>query len=151
MKLRLIAIIAAGAVCAGAQTVVLRGPGTPVVSTTKTTTVTTTSTDDNTKETTTTVTTTTVKEIAPEDGGYTYVEYEGAWVPYYRGYYYINGVWLWRHHGKPPFPPPHFRPVPHHKHLPKPVPPKPAPRPAPKPAPRPAPHAKVPAPAVPHR
>ncbi len=47
---------------------------------------------------------------APDDEDYTYVEYDGDIVPYYRGYYYIGGVWVWRGRGKPPFPPPKFRP-----------------------------------------
>ena len=164
MKLQLITALLAGAFLAGAQDGNSGGTAAPqnfnrppvtVSSTTTTTTVTTTSGENNTKETTTTVTTTTTesKEVSPEDGGYTYVEYEGTWVPYYKGYYYINGVWLWRRPGKPPFPPPHFRPVPRHKPLPKPA-PKPASKPVPAkaaPVKKSAPHVKVPAPAVPHR
>ena len=73
--------------------------------------------------TTTTVTTTTLpdrsvretkvieKTVTPAEGDYTYVEYDGEIVPYYRGYYYIGGVWVWRGPGRPPFPPPKFRPV----------------------------------------
>ena len=50
--------------------------------------------------------------VSPEDGDYTYVEYEGVLVPCYkRHFYYIDGVWVWRGPGKPPFPPPKFRPV----------------------------------------
>lgn len=97
--------------------------------TTTTTTVTTTTADGTTTKKETTVTTTsdeintpapapaaadaeteTVVEVSPEAGGYTYVEYDGVWVPYYKGYYFINGVWVWRGSGKPPFPPPRFRP-----------------------------------------
>ena len=46
-----------------------------------------------------------------DDGEYTYEYYDGAYVPYYRGYYYIGGAWVWRKHGRPPFPPPRFRPA----------------------------------------
>ena len=49
--------------------------------------------------------------VSAEDGNYTYVEYEGESVPYYRGYYYISGVWVWHGRGTAPFPPPNFRPV----------------------------------------
>ena len=54
---------------------------------------------------------------SPEEGNYTYEEYDGVVVPYYRGYYYISGAWVWHGHGPAPFPPPHFRPRlrrPHH-------------------------------------
>jgi len=92
-------------------------------STTTTTITTTTDGENNTKETTTTVTTTTTDEdtaaeenqeetVSPEEGKYTYEEYEGEYVACYKGYYYIGGVWVWRRPGKPPIPPPHFRPVP---------------------------------------
>ena len=50
--------------------------------------------------------------VSPEEGDYTYVEYDDDYVPYYRGYYYIDGVWVWRGSGRPPIPPPKFRPVP---------------------------------------
>ena len=53
--------------------------------------------------------------VSPEEGNYTYVEYDNDYVPYYRGYYYIDGVWVWRGSGRPPIPPippPKFRPVP---------------------------------------
>ena len=43
-----------------------------------------------------------------EDEEETYVYYES--VPYYRGYYYIDGAWVWRGRGKAPFPPPRIRP-----------------------------------------
>ena len=52
------------------------------------------------------------EEVSAEDGDYTYEYYEGESVPYYLGYYYVGGVWVWHGHGRPPFPPPHFRPVP---------------------------------------
>jgi len=70
----------------------------------------------------------------PGSADYTYVDYEGEIVPYYSGYYYIGGVWVWRRPGRPPFPPPNFRPgpPPPRPFPPKPVPPKPGPpRPAP--------------------
>ena len=46
-----------------------------------------------------------------EAGSYTYIYYNGACVPYYRGYYYIDGAWVWRRHGRAPYPPPKFRPA----------------------------------------
>ena len=46
-----------------------------------------------------------------EAGSYTYVYYNGACVPYYRGYYYIDGAWVWSRHGRAPYPPPKFRPA----------------------------------------
>ena len=129
--------------------------------TTTTTTVTTTNADGTTTKKETTVTTTSDEnnaaaaadaEVSPEDGGYTYVDYEGVTVPYYKGYFFINGVWVWRRPGKPPFPPPRFRP----RLLTKPpVPVKPAPKPpVKKPAPVKRPPAKAPrrsAPPAPHR
>lgn len=59
------------------------------------------------------------RPVLPEDAAvdstdeeYTYVEYEGDTVAYYKGYYYIDGAWVWRGPGRPPFPPPKFRPEP---------------------------------------
>ena len=50
--------------------------------------------------------------LTPEQGGYRYVKYGKVKVPYWKGYYYINRVWVWRGPGRPPFPPPKFRPEP---------------------------------------
>lgn len=75
----------------------------PTTTSTTTTTKVTTAADGTTTEETTTTTTTTEED-------YTYLEYDGV-VPYYRGYYYINGVWVWRGRGKAPFPPPKRRPL----------------------------------------
>lgn len=46
-----------------------------------------------------------------DDENYTYKYYDGEYIPYYRGYYYIGGVWVWRKHGRAPFPPPRVRPT----------------------------------------
>lgn len=48
-----------------------------------------------------------------DDETYTYKYYDGEWVPYYRGYYYIGGVWVWRKRGRAHFPPPRIRPALH--------------------------------------
>ena len=49
--------------------------------------------------------------ISAEGDNYTYEYYDGVYVPYYRGYYYIGGAWVWHGHGKAPFPPPRVRPI----------------------------------------
>jgi len=47
----------------------------------------------------------------PPDGGeFSYADYNGTQVPYYKGYYYVDGNWMWRGAGKPGFPPPQTRP-----------------------------------------
>ncbi len=70
---------------------------TTAATTTTTTTTVTTTTDGNTVRETRTTTRETVasnEAVSPEIGGYTYVEYNGVKVPYYKGYYYIGGVWV---------------------------------------------------------
>jgi cytoskeletal protein RodZ len=47
----------------------------------------------------------------PEDGDYTYADYNGDTVPYYKGYYYIDGAWIWPGRGPATVPPPKFRPA----------------------------------------
>ena len=118
MKKQSIAIAALGACAlfASAQA----GEGTvnsivtlPIAELTVTTTTITTVTDENgniikeNKATTRKV----VDAISPDLGDYSYEEYDGVLLPYYRGYYYIDGVWVWRGSGRPPIPPPKFRPV----------------------------------------
>jgi len=49
--------------------------------------------------------------LSAEEGDYTYEYYEGDSVPYYRGYYYRGGSWVWGGSGVATFPPPQFRPV----------------------------------------
>ena len=101
MKTRLVTIAALGSCALFAAT-------------TTTTTTTTTLPDGTTKRTTTTVTTTTDEKrprLTPERGGYTYVKYGSSKVPYWKGYYFIDGAWVWRGHGKPAYAPPRFRPV----------------------------------------
>ena len=85
---------------------------------TTTTTETTTTTDGNTTKVTRTTTSVTrdtpplpAEAITPENGNYTYAVYDGVLLPYYKGYYFIDGVWVWRGPGKPPIPPPRFRPI----------------------------------------
>lgn len=86
----------------------------PIADFTVTTTTITTVTDENgniikeNKATTSRV----VDTLNPDLGDYSYEEYSGVLLPYYRGYYYIDGVWVWRGHGKAPIPPPKFRPRP---------------------------------------
>ena len=53
-----------------------------------------------------------VDTISPDYGDYTYEEYGGVLLPYYKGYYYIDGAWVWRGSGVAPIPPPKFRPHP---------------------------------------
>ena len=81
-------------------------------STTTTTTVTTSADGTTTRETrTTTVTNNADYDIVPDEGVYVYVDYNGERVPYYRGYYYSDGVWVWRGSGRTIYPPPRFRPA----------------------------------------
>ncbi len=119
IKKQAIAIAALGACALFAS--VQAGEGTvncivtlPIAELTVTTTTITTVTDENgniikeNKATTRKV----VDAISPDLGDYSYEEYDGVLLPYYRGYYYIDGVWVWRGRGKAPIPPPKFRPRP---------------------------------------
>ena len=112
-----IAVLGAGALFASAQA----GEGTvncivtlPIAELTVTTTTITTVTDEmgnvikERKSTSRKV----VDAISPDLGDYTYEEYDGVLLPYYRGYYYIDGEWVWRGSGAAPIPPPKFRPRP---------------------------------------
>ena len=117
MKAKKIAIVSLSAftIFAIAQTsTVVNLPGT----TTTTTTVTTTPDGYTTRETKTTTVTSNAADyydIINDDTSYIYVEYDGVRVPYCRGYYYIDGVWVWRGPGRATRPAPRFRPVQTHR------------------------------------
>lgn len=125
MKIPIIAIIVLG-VCALFAAEQTDGNGAETQKSVTTRSVTETTSEDGTKTTTTTVTTTTVTTApaaedggentddgdqssddgdqseeyttSPDEGNYIYVKYNGVVVPYYRGYYWIDGTWVW--HGR---------------------------------------------------